>query len=71
MAAAAPPPIFTVYDAMIVAGVDGIDNFNSQSSAERLTKDLFGDDFTACMDMTHEYIESNFKSLSSPTQTQG
>ena len=69
--AAVLPQVFTIHDAMVASGVDDTDNFDGQSSAERLAEDLFGDDFTACMDKTHEDLESDFKSFSSLTQLQG
>ena len=69
--AAALPPVFTVYDAMIAVGVDDTDNYNGQSSAERLAEDLFDNDFTTCMDKSHDDIESDFKSFSVLTQVQG
>ena len=69
--AALLPPVFTVHQVMVAAGANDADNFNGQSSAERLAEDLFGDDFTACMDKTLEDLESDFKSFSSLTQLQG
>ena len=73
MAAIQPPlpPVFTVHDAMVAAGVDDTDNFNGQSSAERLAEDLFNDEFLACMDKSHKDIEDDFKSYSTLTQQQG
>ena len=69
--AAALPPVFTVHAAMIAAGVNDADNFDGQSSTERLAEDLFGDDFMAYMDKTHEDLEVDFKSFSLLTVTQG
>ena len=54
--AAALPPVFTVHDAMVAAGVGDTDNFIGQSSAERLAEDLFDNDFTTCMDKSHDDI---------------
>ena len=69
--AAVLPPVFTVHDAMVAAGVDDTDNFAGQSSAERLAEDLFDNDFTTCMDKSQDDIESDFKSFSVLTQAQG
>ena len=60
-----------VYYAIIAAGVDDTDNFDGQSSAERLAEDLFGDNFMSCMNKTHGDLEYNLKSFSSLTQKQG
>ena len=68
---AALPPVHTVYDAMILAGVNDADDFHGQTSAERLSEDLFDNDFMACMDKTYEDLEQDFKSLSSLTIAQG
>ena len=59
MAAIQPPlpPVFTVHGAMVAAGVDDTDNFDGQSSAERLSEDLFDDEFLACMDKTHKTLK--------------
>ena len=65
------PPVFTVHDAMVAAGVDDTDNFDGQSSAQRLAEDLFDNNFTTCMDKSHDDIESDFKSFSALTQAQG
>ena len=69
--AAQLPPVYTVHDAMVAAGVNDNDNYQGQSSAERLAEDLFGDDFLTCMDKTHEDLEADFKSLSALTAVQG
>ena len=68
---AALPPVHMVYDAMILAGVNDADDFHGQTSAERLSKDLFDNDSMACMDKTYEDLEQDFKSLSSLTIAQG
>ena len=65
------PPVYTVHDAMIAAGVNDADNFNGQSSAERLAEDLFDDEFTTCMDKTYVDLDGDFKSFSSLTALQG
>ena len=69
--AAALPPVFTVHDAMVAAGVNDADNYNGRSSAQRIAADIFDDDFSSCMDKTHEDMESDFKSFSTLTAVQG
>ena len=71
MAAVALPPIFTVYDTMIAAGVNDTDNFNGQSSAERFAKDLFNNNFEDCMDKTFKDLGDDLKSFSTLTMAQG
>ena len=73
MAAIQPPlpPVFTVHSAIVAAGVDATDNFDGQSSAERLAEDLFDDEFLVCMDKTHKDLEDDFKPYSTLTQLQG
>ena len=65
------PPVFTVYQAMMSAGVNDTDNFNGQSSAERLAEDIFDNDFVSCMDKSQADVEADFKSFSSLTLLQG
>ena len=69
--AAALPPLFSVRDAMVAAGVADTDIFNGQSSAARLAEDLFDDEFLSCMDKSHKDLEDNFKSFLTLTQDQG
>ena len=66
MAAFLPPlpPVFTVHNAMVAAGVNDTDIFDGQSSAARLAEDLLDNDFLACMDKTHKDLEDDFKSYS-------
>ena len=55
--AALLPPVFTVHQAMVAAGANDADNFNGQSSAERLAEDIFDDDFYTCMDKSHADVD--------------
>ena len=45
-------PPYTVMDAMILCGVDNINNHNGQTAAERFASDIFSDSFQICMDKT-------------------
>ena len=69
--AAVLPPLYSVRDAMVAAGVDDTDIFNGQSSAARLAEDLFNDEFLSCMDKSHKDLGDDFKSFSTLTQVQG
>ena len=59
--------VFTVHQAMIAAGVNNADNFNGNSSAERLAEDIFDNDFVSCMDKSQADVEADIKSFSSLT----
>ena len=66
-----PPPAFTVFDAMVQCGVDNVNLFNGDTAAERMAADIFGDNFSSCMDKTVEELHHDFKSYSELTQAQG
>ena len=56
---------------MIACGVNNVDVFLGNTPAFRLATDIFGDDFTTCMDKTFVELDSNFKTYSDLTQVQG
>lgn len=62
---------FTVKDAMIACQVDDTNVFDNETAATRLARDLFDNDFSSCMDKTHEELDLDFKSYSELTQAQG
>jgi hypothetical protein len=63
--------IFTVKEAMIGCGVNNVDEFLGDTPAFRLATDIFGDDFSTCMDKTFEELDGDFKTYSDLTQAQG
>ena len=65
------PIVYTVRDAMVECGVNNTDIFDGKTPAQRLAEDLFSDDFSTCMDKTHEELDSDFKTYSDLTQAQG
>lgn len=65
------PTVYTVSEAMAECGVNNVDLFEGKTQAERLASDLFSDDFHTCMDKTHGELDSDFKTYSDLTQTQG
>lgn len=67
--AAALPPVFT--DALIACGVDNVNMFDGQTQAQRMSEDMFGNDFAICMDKTIDEMNQDFKSYSELTQAQG
>ena len=71
--AAALPPLFplTVYDAMVVCGVNDVTQFHGQTAAVRIAQDIFGDSFNAVMELNYEELEADFKSYSTLTVADG
>ena len=45
--------------------------FNGSTKAERIAAEVFGDDFSSCMDISHEDFETECKSYSALTVAQG
>ena len=62
---------FNILDAMITYGVNYVNVFLGNTPAFRLATEIFGDDFTTCMDKTFEELDSNFKTYFDLTQGQG
>ena len=71
MAAAAPPPPFTVIDAMIQCGVDNVVLFNGSTQAIRIGTEVIDNDFQSCMDKTFDEIDEDFKTYPTLTQQNG
>jgi hypothetical protein len=68
---AAIPPTFTVHDAMVACGVNDVAFSDGDMPAERIAANLFGDDFTTCMDKGFVEIDYEFKTYSDLTADQG
>jgi hypothetical protein len=64
-------PPFTVEQAMIDCGVSDNIVYDGQTQAERISIDIFGDDFQTCMDKTNEELDDDFKDYSSSTVANG
>ena len=62
---------YTVMNAMILFGVDNINNFNGQTTAECFASELFSNSFQICMDKTIEELQNDLKQSSNLTQNQG
>ena len=56
---------------MIARSVNNVNVFLGDTPAFCLATDIFGDDFTTCMDKTFVELDSNFKTYSDLTQAQG
>ena len=61
----------TVADAMIACGVDHDVLFQDETQAQRLATDIFGNQFTACLDVTFKELDEHFKTYSDLTAAQG
>ena len=64
-------PPYTIMDAMILCGVDNINNHNGQTAAECFVSDIFSNSFQICMDKTIEELQNDLKQYSNLTQNQG
>ena len=53
---------------MIARGVNDVDILLGDTPAFRLATDIFGDDFTTCMDKTFVELDSDFKTYPDLTQ---
>jgi len=69
--AAALPPVFTVFDTMVLSGANDADNFQGRSSAQRIATDIFVNDFNTSMDKTYKDLDDDLKMFSSLTTMQG
>ena len=50
----------TVYDAMVLCGVDDTVYWNNATQSERITAECFEDDFESCIGKTFTELEDNF-----------
>ena len=58
---------FNISDAMIACGVNDVGVFLGHTPVFRLATDIFGDDFTTCMDKTFAELDSDLKTYSDLT----
>jgi hypothetical protein len=65
------PPAFTVYDGMVLCGINDEAEFEGDTPAVRITSDLFGNDFATCMDKGFTELDYEFKTYSELTVIQG
>ena len=68
--ATALPPVFTVFDAMVLSGANDADDVQGRSSAQRIATDIFEDDFNTSMDKTYKDLDDDLKMCSSLTAMQ-
>jgi hypothetical protein len=56
---------------MVTCGVDHDALFLDETQAQRLASDIFGDQFTLCLDITFKELDEHFKTYSDLTVAQG
>ena len=62
----------TVIDALALCGVpNGNALYEGRNAATHISSDVFGDDFTTCMDLSFEDLDNDWKSYLSLTAAQG
>jgi hypothetical protein len=63
--------MLTVIDAMVACGVDHVALFMDETQAQRLAADIFGGQFSSCLDITFKVLDEHFKTYSDLTVAQG
>ena len=63
--------MLTVADAMAACGVDHDHLFMDETQTQRLASDIFGDEFSSCLDITFKELDDHFKTYSDLTVAQG
>ena len=64
-------PVNTVQALLTAAGVDDIIQFNAETSAKRMARDMFDNDLASFIDKTHDEIDSDLKTCANLTVAQG
>ena len=68
---ALPPPPNFVLNAVRACGVPELPLFDGKSPAERVTSEVFENDFVTCKNLTKEDLNDIFKSYASLTTANG
>lgn len=63
--------INTVHLLLASIGINDVDLYDGRTNAERLSSDMFHDDFISCMDKTDDENESDIKAYFSRTVLKG
>jgi len=64
-------PVSSVFDAMVLCGIDNVDLHDGQTKAQRIATGVFSDDFNTCMVETMEDLQDDLKSFSDLTVAEG
>jgi hypothetical protein len=62
---------FTVFDALVLCGVDNMTFYQQETPAARLAEGLFSNSFMKCMDKTMKDLKEDFEAYSTLTVAQG
>ena len=65
------PQQHTVLKAIQACGVNTLIQFNGATQAERISSEIFDDDFMSCMDKTMDELMTDLKSYSALTVANG
>ena len=68
---ALPPPPNFVLNAVLACGVSYLPLFDGQSPAERVTSEVFENDFVTCKNLTKEDLNDSIKSYTNLTIANG
>lgn len=71
MAAAIPPPIYTVEDAMVLCGVPADPIFDGKTPTRRVAEQIFLDSFETCLSTTMDDVKDAITSFSKLTVANG
>ena len=61
----------TVIDGMVACGMDHDALFQDETQAQRLATDIFGNQFSACLDVMFKELDKHFKTYTDLTAAQG
>ena len=68
---AANPANHTVLDAIVLCGVNHQIMFNRATAAERISTEIFDDDFSSCMDKSMKELDADLAMYSALTVANG
>ena len=64
-------PAFTVHNAMVAIGINDHILWNGSTQAQRISTEIFDDDFLSCLDMSNNELDDNLKMYSALTVANG
>ena len=64
-------PVNIVRSLLTAADIDNVIQFDAETSAERMTRDMFDNDFASFIDKTHDKIDPGLKNYANLTIAQG
>ena len=61
----------TVRDALALCGINDVQLWHNRTKAQRISNDIFGDDFATAKDLDYDDVLDDFKSYSTLTVANG